>query len=220
MLFVLFLSLSAGFSAIAVDFGGAIITPQMHPDDGLLVMEQNLALLNRTVAEARNQHKTEDLLLAFPEDCLTGPIFSSRQSIAPYLQALPQVGSVPARNDSLIVYVLSEIAKENQVFLVVGLPEKGADSKQFNTVVAFAPMGTLVGRARKAHLYFEPQFDAGPPEQPERLFRTPFGTVGMCGKQIRTRISELCFEKFLIQFALMSCFRMSCLGTWCVQTSL
>lgn len=155
--------------------------PSMSPDEGLAVFQSNVVKLEKAVFEARSRAPIDEhLLLAFPEDALVGPIFATRAQIAPFLQPVPPLGVRDFNRSSFpLVAALCDVAERASVFLVVGVAEK-FETSQFNTVVAIAPNGTVVGRARKHHLYFEGQYDAGPVHQPERLFDSPFGVVGLC----------------------------------------
>jgi hypothetical protein len=186
VLVMMFASLSSAtlVSVAAVDFGVLVINPSMSVSEGLQVMQNNLLQLEKVTVKTRALAQDQPLLIAFPEDAFVGPMFSSRASIAPFLIRLPPINTPmnsPANSSSYpLVFALCRIAAENNAVIIVGVAEQGDDGRQYNTVVAVSSEG-LIGRARKVHLYYEPQFDPGPLFQPERLFVSPvFGVVGMC----------------------------------------
>ncbi|KAK9464681.1 carbon-nitrogen hydrolase [Lipomyces arxii] len=49
---------------------------------------------------------------------------------------------------------LSELAKETSTYLIGGsIPERGSDGKLFNTSLSFSPLGNLIAKHRKVHLF-------------------------------------------------------------------
>lgn len=174
---------AAPVRAVAVDYGPVL--PQ-RPDNMTVTMawryvERNLLAYAALVAEADSQRSSpdEELLVAFCEDCLFGPAFATREAIAPFLETVPPPGSVPSESDSPALFFLSAVAVKYGAYIVVVLGEHDG-GRQFNTAVALGPEGAVAARYRKRHLYYEPQFDAGPVDQPERMFDTAFGRVGLC----------------------------------------
>eukprot|EP00011_Vannellida_sp_DIVA3-517-6-12_P001013 CAMPEP_0114607780 /NCGR_PEP_ID=MMETSP0168-20121206/2240_1 /TAXON_ID=95228 ORGANISM="Vannella sp., Strain DIVA3 517/6/12" /NCGR_SAMPLE_ID=MMETSP0168 /ASSEMBLY_ACC=CAM_ASM_000044 /LENGTH=555 /DNA_ID=CAMNT_0001818659 /DNA_START=112 /DNA_END=1775 /DNA_ORIENTATION=+ len=170
--------------------------------EALEVMEANLDLyeehLERALLTALMGGRQLQLIV-FPEDGLYGASFLRRDSILPYLEPIPE--PVPLSNGpsssalpcdwsgavaeaSPILVRASCMARAANVTLVLdmgelqpcageeGCPDDGR--YQFNTQVAFAENGQLIGKYHKSHLYYEPQFDE--PQPPEiRYFDTSFG---------------------------------------------
>lgn len=95
-----------------------------------------------------------------------------------------------AEKEGEISYLLlSEIAKQNNIYLVAGsVPEKDDDGNIFNTSYVFDPNGIKIAKHRKVHLfdidiengqYFKESdtLDAG---NEVTVFDTKFGKIGLC----------------------------------------
>jgi predicted amidohydrolase len=172
----------ASFHAAVVDYGTRLPrqTPNMTAQEALAEMHPNLDGYVKCIAAAAAQRRPEDLgvLVVFPEDGLTGPAFPTRAAIAPFLEVVLEPGQTPGAEESPALAVLSAAARKYGAHVVAVLGERSG-MRQYNTAVALGPDGAVAARYRKQHLYYEPQFDAGPPEQPQRFFETPFGRVGL-----------------------------------------
>src|SRR5690554_4889564 len=70
---------------------------------------------------------------------------------------LPELGqsSVDAAEplDGAFVSALSAVAIELDIFIVAGMLERASSDRAYNTAVAVAPLGDVVARYRKLHLY-------------------------------------------------------------------
>ena len=75
-----------------------------------------------------------------------------------YAEPIPEIGikanDILSINDSPSVKMLSEIAKNANVFLIGGsIPEVDKDDKIYNTLTVYDNNGNLVGKHRKLHLF-------------------------------------------------------------------
>ncbi len=83
---------------------------------------------------------------------------------------------------------LSQMARENRIWLVGGSFPEQAEGRIYNTCFVFAPDGTQAARHRKIHLFdidipggqrFR-ESDVLSPGREATVFPTPFGTFGVC----------------------------------------
>jgi len=140
-----------------------IAAAQIEPK--LMKIEDNLNKLLRAAKEAAD--KSADLVV-FPECCLTGYVFNSRQ------EALPFAETVPGPSTKKVVSLCQEL----NMHIVFGLLEKG-DDRLFNAAVLAGPQGAL-WRYRKNHLPFQgvDRFaDTG--NEPFRVYQTTIGNIGL-----------------------------------------
>lgn len=152
--------LAAGFAV--VEFAGTFpMMPYTDRADALSEIEVNLQGY-LAVAQAM-QHSS---VIVFPEYGLYSPNFPDRDSILPYLEALPDVGSKIACGKDSTLAMVACLAVSLNATVVVNMGEvvwlnSISDRKQFNVNVAVTPAGVLLAKYRKQHLYYEPAFDAG-----------------------------------------------------------
>ncbi|XP_003741959.1 vascular non-inflammatory molecule 2 [Galendromus occidentalis] len=112
-------------------------------------LQDTLHLYEETAKFAKEQGCQ---LLVCPEmGALTGIAPQDRFVTA---EVLPRIGQAPDPSNQATLCALAEIARQNELHLVVSTIEK-ADAF-YNTTVILTPQGTLAGRHRKKHLYLEP----------------------------------------------------------------
>ena len=90
-------------------------------------------------------------------------------------------------SDGATAYYMSELAKENHVYLIGGsIPEKDSLNR-FNTSLVFDPVGNCIAKHRKVHL-FDVDVEGGPYYKESDVFRagnsitvfdTEFGKMGL-----------------------------------------
>lgn len=108
-------------------------------------------------------------LIALPEMATTGYCWYNRKEVEPYVEVIP--------GPTTDVFV--EIAKKYDCYIVIGMPEKNAETDAYyNSAVLVGPEG-VVGTHRKTHGYIsEPKWtkqgDLG-----HQVFDTPIGKIGM-----------------------------------------
>jgi predicted amidohydrolase len=133
------------------------------------------ANLSKMVSMIDKAAKQDVKLAVFPELSLTG--FNCGESFFELSEPIP--GSATE--------VLCEKAKENEMYVVAGLPEKGdIAGVLYNSVVLIDPKGSIVGKYRKTHLALYLHWDITS-EEPEifrrgnklSVFKTELGTIGM-----------------------------------------
>ncbi|KAJ0408396.1 hypothetical protein P43SY_003122 [Pythium insidiosum] len=109
--------------------------------------EKNIATATAAVAEAaRNGAK----VVSLPE-CWNSPYATS--SFPQYAEAIPTKKDdlSPAAHPS--TSVLSQLAKQHQIYLIGGsIPERDGDNV-YNTCVIFSPEGEILAKHRKVHLF-------------------------------------------------------------------
>lgn len=127
--------------------------------------EENLATVIKAIQEAADNQAR---LIVFPECCLSGYIFQSRE------EALPFAETVPGPSTEQLISLCEKL----EVYVVIGLLEK-EDNRLFNTAVFIGPEG-LIGRYRKNHLPFlgvDRFVDHG--DKPFEVYQTPIGNIGL-----------------------------------------
>jgi predicted amidohydrolase len=147
-----------------VKVAGAQMEPRlMQPAENIATMLR----LARKAAAARAD------LIVFPECCLTGYQFSSRNEAIRFGQAVPG----PATEE------ISSVCKENKVYIVFGLLENECN-RLFNTAVLLGPEG-FIGKYRKNHIpHIGVDRFVDPGDLPFRVFKTPIGNIGI----------EICYD--------------------------
>lgn len=157
------LSLSATYKAAVVEFyPDQFHLPNVRIQNNLKGFEQALDTLHK--AGGAN-------IVVFPEDAILGEAFFSREEIAPYLEAIPEVTptskSVNPCSDSSfkgrpILQTLSCLAEKYNLVLVANMGDvQPCSSEQcptdqkyyFNTNVVFEADGTLIAKYHKVNLY-------------------------------------------------------------------
>jgi len=153
----------------AVQYGGqdaSSVHPRCDDTDTLCA----IAALSRQAARAGAK------LVVTPEYALG----LDAPEVEPALASLPSTD--PDRRAGTPVVVLSELAQELQIYLVVAMrtsaPTPGGGEESFNTQLAFGPDGRVVGKHHKIVLY-EGESDELEPGKDVTAFDTPFGRVGM-----------------------------------------
>ncbi len=140
-----------------------IAVVQMEPR--LMKCRENLANIMRAAEQAAGKQAG---LIVFPECCLTGYLFSSRQ------EALPFAETIPGPSTEKLV----SLCQEFEVYLILGLLEKEGD-RMFNALAFLGPSG-LVGKYRKNHLPLlgvDRFVDRG--DEPFQVFQTAVGNIGL-----------------------------------------
>lgn len=136
----------------------------------LMESEKNLkSVIDATKEAAENQAD----LIVYPECCLSGYMFRSREEALPFAETIP--GPVTEK--------LLHLCQELKVYVILGLLEKDGDSL-FNAAVFIGPDG-LIGKYRKNHLPFlgvDRFVDRG--DKTFDVYRTPIGVIGM----------EICYD--------------------------
>lgn len=178
------------------------MSPGVTRQEAQLIMQENLDRYEQHILRAQLTALEQGRplqLIVFPEDGLYGAAFYTRKSIQPYLEYIPEpvplsAGSSAAAtpcdfSDELALLSpalvrASCMARHANVTIVLNmgetLPCSGGGQcpsdghYQYNTQIALAENGQLIGKYHKSHLYYEPQFDE--PHPPEiRYFDTSFG---------------------------------------------
>ncbi|GFS93259.1 pantetheinase [Nephila pilipes] len=170
-----------------------------------ITVARNLEFYN---SAAKFAHSRDTDVIVFPEYGIVP--YSSRETIRPYLESIPDPGyyiSTPCseREEYLnrtILYTLSCIAKNNSMYVIANLgeiqncsilPHCPSDGEyHFNTNVVFDRNGTILVRYRKEHPYFEPGMDI-PRVTQDPIFKTDFGTFATytCFDIIFHRMSKI-----------------------------
>ncbi len=108
-------------------------------------------------------------LLVFPELCVSGYNFESKQQVESLAEYIP-------KGPTTKLWV--EVAKEYEIIIVGGLAEKTVDKKLYNSAVIVNPEG-FVGCYRKLHLFGNEARYFLPGDLPLRVFKLPSITVGV-----------------------------------------
>jgi predicted amidohydrolase len=131
---------------------------------------ENLEKITGALQEAVEKRAS---LIIFPECCLSGYIFQSRDEALPFAENIP--GPSTER--------LASLCKELNVYIIIGLLEKDGN-KLFNAAAFIGPNG-IIGKYRKNHLPFmgvDRFVDCG--DKPFRVYQTPVGNIGI----------EICYD--------------------------
>ena len=155
------------------------------------IMLTNLDQYDSFMQEAKRRGTQ---IIVFPEDGLYGAYFPTRDWAYPYLEQLPTSGfplaicNVSAFADRPVLGRAACLALAHQMYLVLSMgdlqpcsrssadPGCPADGRyQYNTAVAFDPLGRLVAAYHKTNLYYEPEWNPGS-GQPV-TFATSFGVT-------------------------------------------
>ena len=131
----------------------------------LMNPEENLESVISAIKEAAEKQAN---LIVFPECCLSGYIFHSREEALPFAETIPGPSSEK----------IASLCKELKVYVIFGLLEKEKD-KLLNTAAFIGP-GGIIGKYRKNHLPFlgvDRFVDCG--DRPFEVYRTPIGNIGM-----------------------------------------
>lgn len=116
-------------------------------------------------------------LVLFPEMCLTGYAMEQNNSM-PRIERMQVKLAEPFNGKS--AEKMAEIAKEKGVYIVYGYPEKIGENplNVYNSAVAIAPNGTILGSYRKVHPFGSEVIWAKTGTEPF-LFDTPWGKIGI-----------------------------------------
>jgi predicted amidohydrolase len=93
----------------------------------------------------------QNALIVLPELATSGYLFLSREEVAELAEPIP----------GPTTELLGEIARERELYIALGLPERSGDAL-YNSAVLLGPEG-IVAHYRKAHLFYEEKryFQAG-----------------------------------------------------------
>lgn len=127
-------------------------------------------------------------LIVLPE-CWNSPY--STTSFPEYAERVPNVGQYPEPDSSPSSHMISSIAKELNVWIIGGsVPERestGDKTHLYNTCLVFNPLGEIVGKHRKIHLFdidvpgrirFKESDSLSPGTSPT-IIETPWGNIGV-----------------------------------------
>ncbi len=140
-----------------------IAAVQTNP--GLMNPEENLESVISAIKKAAEKQAN---LIVFPECCLSGYIFHSREEALPFAETIPGPSSEK----------IASLCKELKVYVILGLLEKEKD-KLFNAAAFIGPDG-IIGKYRKNHLPFlgvDRFVDRG--DKAFEVYQTPTGNIGM-----------------------------------------
>ena len=186
---------SFSLSAPDVSFKAGVVEFKPDQASGSANIYRNLRGLEALAEEANS---TGVQILVFPEDAITGYLYSDRGSIYPYLEVLPPtpdegVSIIPCNNpmyeNQFVLQWLSCIALHHQLVLVANMGEKvpcypsdpycPADGRyQYNADVVFEKDGRFIAKYRKFNLYGpEKNFWNVPPFPEHITFTTSFGVT-------------------------------------------
>ncbi len=141
-----------------------IAAAQIHPR--FAEPEKNRALFKRYCKKAAHQ---EVDLLVFPELCISGYNFTSKNQVQRLAEIVP---------DGPSSTLLIELADEFQMSIVAGIAELTPDSQVHNSAVIVSPKG-FQGKYRKIHLFAREKewFQQG--EDPPRAWQVPKARIGV-----------------------------------------
>ncbi|MFX1319282.1 MAG: nitrilase-related carbon-nitrogen hydrolase [Promethearchaeota archaeon] len=115
-----------------------VAAAQMHPR--FAQPEKNRVLVKRYCKRAGKQDVD---LLVFPELCISGYNFTSKDQVFNLAESIP---------DGPTTTSLIKLADQYQLTLVMGIAEREGPNKAFNSSVIIDPRG-YVGKYRKIHLF-------------------------------------------------------------------
>ena len=137
---------------------------QMEPF--IMDKERNLA---RCLGLMGTAAKEGARLMVFPEATLSGYVYNSLEEALPFAEPVPGP-SVERIMDS---------CRELNVYVIVGVLEKGSQSKYYNTAVFVGPDG-FIGKYRKLHLpYIGLDRFVNHGDLPLKVYDTDIGMIGL-----------------------------------------
>lgn len=107
-------------------------------------------------------------LLVLPEFFATGYQFVTRGEVDELSEAVP---------DGRTTQRLIAVAREREMYIVAGLPERSGD-RFYNSAVLVGPEG-FIGSYRKTHLFGEEKRFFEPGDTGFRVWETPIGRIGI-----------------------------------------
>ncbi|TYC59001.1 nitrilase [Rhodobacterales bacterium] len=126
-------------------------------------------------------------LILFPEMGTTGYLFGSRSEIAPFVDPIP--GKTTA--------FFEKVAAENDVHIVVGMPEVDPETGVFyNSAFLAGPQG-LIGKYRKNNLFLLESAWAAQGNLGVPVFDTPLGKIALM----------ICYDDYFYQSARLAALR-------------
>lgn len=137
------------------------------------ILMKNEENLKRVIRKIRETTAKKVNLIVFPECCLSGYVFYSRDEALPFAETVPGPSTKK----------LAELCASLKVYIILGLLEKDND-KLFNAAAFIGPEG-LIGKYRKIHLPFlgvDRFVDRG--EETFKVYQTPIGNIGL----------EICYD--------------------------
>lgn len=124
--------------------------------------EENLKKVLSAVKDAQMD------LLVLPEFFATGYQFVSKDEVAGLSEQIPEGSTIEC---------LSELSRQNGLYVVAGLPERSGDSF-FNSAALTGPDG-FIGVYRKTHLFFEEKLYFSPGDTGFKVWDTRIGRIGI-----------------------------------------
>ena len=125
----------------------------------------NLDKVLRYIKEAADNGSN---LIVFPEACISGYVYTSREEAIPYMETIPGTSTD----------AVADLCRELDIYVIFGLLEKDGD-KCFNTAVLIGPQG-IIGKYNKIHLpYLGIDRFVDPGDKPFQVWETPIGNIGI-----------------------------------------
>ncbi len=107
-------------------------------------------------------------LLVLPELYTTGYLFKNKNELKKYSEEIPSGKSVQK---------IKDICKNNNVYIVCGLPEI-KKNKLYNSCVLVGPKG-YIGKYQKTHLFYKEKNTFNKGETNYKVFKTAIGNIGL-----------------------------------------
>lgn len=140
-----------------------IAAAQIHPR--FASPAKNRILLGRYCEKAARQDVD---LLVFPELCVTGYNFSSKDQVLNLAEIVPE-GPTTA--------LWIDLAEQYHMTIVAGIAELGTTNQVYNSSAIVSPRGFL-GQYRKIHLFAREKEWFQPGDDPPKVWKLPKATIG------------------------------------------
>ena len=127
-------------------------------------VQKNLQTALGSIALAMEQKAD---MIVFPEMFMTGYLLGKKaaeSALAP---------------DSIYIVTLQHAARQSNIAVVMGFPEKGEDGQVYNSMMFIDRDGSIAYVYRKTHLFGETDRAQFAPGQEIKAFDTSFGRIGM-----------------------------------------
>lgn len=141
-----------------------VAAAQIHPQ--FAQPEKNRNLILRYCKRAAQQDVD---LIVFPELCVTGYNFSSREQVESFAEPVPEGPTTQ---------LWIELAKEHDLIIVGGLAEQGKKGGIYNSAAIVAP-DQFLGCYQKIHLFANEKQWFFPGLQPPRVWKLPSVAIGV-----------------------------------------
>jgi beta-ureidopropionase len=141
-----------------------VAAAQIHPQ--FARPDKNQRLLRRYCEKAGAQ---EIDLLVFPELCVSGYNFSSRDQVRVLAESAP---------DGPTTRLLIELARQHHLTIIAGIAERSTEDLLYNSAVIVTPKG-FMGQYRKIHLFAREKEWFQPGNEPPKVWHIPKATIGV-----------------------------------------